>query len=1113
MASAQTAAEPAADAELHSLRGRPPANPTLRALFEKLLAARDAARALAPPKEAGAIEGEKLSILEDPPALLWQAQDRTLSTGVPWWPALGKVEVRVPLLGWQRRALEAACDCRGAAAGCGHTVNALDLTLRFLARGEAAQLARAAQILSVPHWRHALADFDRRLAGERPAPEPGGERLLSWRIGTLDLGVPDVEAVLHKRLRGGAWSSGSARSLHEVRLHPELLTHPRDPEILERLEELGYFHREDPRHEAKRFAVLERLAGHPRVLSRLEGAEPVAVVRSRLEVIGLELPGGEVELRPALDGDPKTSDWLLEGPLVRYFVGFEPDARVIRLARVPEELSALVAAVCLRGATFPREGHRELLRRLAPLEAVVPLRLPPALAGDRLAPSVKPLVRLRSDGAGGLVLSLWARPLPEGAVHEPGAGPPRVAALASGRRVFADRDAPAEVAAAEAALAKLGLGEPPEGSRWERELREPRVVLDAIASLNASATAGELAVEWFEQEEAIRLSRRATSADLRVRVEDRRDWFGLSGSLEVDGEAAPLDAVLDAVRSGGRYVPVGPGRFIALSDELWRALARAAEVAYAGRSGLEVAPAAAPALAELAEGAREASLCGSWQRLASRLQAAAALDPAPPAGLAAVLRPYQREGFRWLTRLAAWGVGACLADDMGLGKTLQALALLAARAPSGPALVVAPTSVCFNWVREARRFTPELRPVLYREVDRERALAALGPGDVLVTSYALLVRDAERFAAARFATLVLDEAQAVKNATTRRARAVRELQADFRVALTGTPVENHLGELWSLFRILSPGLLGSWEQFRERFANPIERGRDPARRAALAGVVRPFVLRRAKAQVAPELPSRTEAVLSVRLSPQERKLYDATRLAALAKLEGLKGDGAGRDVRFQILAELTRLRQLACHPRLVDPASPAGSAKLERFLAAVETLREEGHRALVFSQFVKHLALVREALDARGVSYQYLDGATPAAEREARVDAFQRGEGELFLISLKAGGTGLNLTAADYVIHLDPWWNPAVEDQATDRAHRIGQDKPVTVYRLVAEGTVEETILALHAQKRDLVEGLLAGADTAAKLSAEDLLDLIRAGATANAAPEEPDDRLGEEPG
>ena len=426
---------------------------------------------------------------------------------------------------------------------------------------------------------------------------------------------------------------------------------------------------------------------------------------------------------------------------------------------------------------------------------------------------------------------------------------------------------------------------------------------------------------------------------------------------------------------------------------------------------------------------------------------------------------------------------------------MQTLAALQARAELGPALVIAPTSVSFNWLRECQRFAPRLRPVLFHEADRDQVLASLSKADVLIASYGLVVRHAEQLKARRFATLVVDEAQALKNPATRRARAVRDLAADWRVALTGTPIENHLGELWSLFRVLTPGLLGSWDQFRERFAAPIERAKDEKRRAALARVVRPFILRRTKDKVAPELPARTELKRLIALSPAERQLYDDARLAAVASLSGAM-EAAG-DQRFEALAAITRLRQLACHPRLLDPSSKVPSSKLKELLALVDELRQSGHRALVFSQFTSHLALVREALDAAQVRYQYLDGSTPEADRRKRVDAFQAGESELFLISLKAGGTGLNLTAADFVIHLDPWWNPAVEDQATGRAHRIGQSKPVTVYRLVAQGTIEEAILALHDEKRDLVASVLDGAGAAAKLSTEELLALIRGGESA----------------
>lgn len=421
--------------------------------------------------------------------------------------------------------------------------------------------------------------------------------------------------------------------------------------------------------------------------------------------------------------------------------------------------------------------------------------------------------------------------------------------------------------------------------------------------------------------------------------------------------------------------------------------------------------------------------------------------------------------------------------------TLQALAVLVERAEKGAALVVAPVSVCRNWVKEAMRFAPTLNFQMFGVGDRKTAVESLGKYDVLVTSYSLLQSEEDLFTSRNFATIVLDEAQAVKNRNTKRSKTVMNLQGDFRLITTGTPIENHLGELWNLFNFINPGLLGKHEFFVEKFALPIEKTKDENARKTLQKLIKPFTLRRRKNQVLDDLPEKTEIVLTVEMSTEERAFYEAIRREALEKIEST--DGEAKDKRFRILAELTRLRLACCHPKLVNENVPLGSSKLELFGETLEELLENKHKALVFSQFVKHLKIVREYLDSKGISYQYLDGSTPPNVRQERIDQFQRGNGEVFLISLKAGGTGLNLTAADYVIHLDPWWNPAVEDQATDRVHRIGQQRPVTVYRLVTENTVEEKILKLHETKRDLADSLLDGTDTSGKLSADDLLALI----------------------
>jgi SNF2 family DNA or RNA helicase len=354
----------------------------------------------------------------------------------------------------------------------------------------------------------------------------------------------------------------------------------------------------------------------------------------------------------------------------------------------------------------------------------------------------------------------------------------------------------------------------------------------------------------------------------------------------------------------------------------------------------------------------------------------------------------------------------------------------------------------------------------------------------------LLQQEIELFSSKKWHTIILDEAQFIKNHAAKRSQAVMDLQGDFRIITTGTPVENHLGELWTLFRFLNPGLLGSLNSFNSRFAIPIEQRNDREARIRLRRLIAPFILRRTKTQVLDELPGKTEIVIRIEQEKEEIALYDALRRSALEKLSSI--DMAKGTDKVRVLAEITRLRRMCCHPSLVLPGSTLKGSKLSLFGERVDELIENGHRALVFSQFVDHLSVIRNYLDERKIEYAYLDGSTPAAQRKTQVDNFQSGKGSLFLISLKAGGVGLNLTGADYVFHMDPWWNPAVEDQASDRAYRIGQTRPVTVYRFITKNTIEEKIVDLHRQKRELADSLLEGSDTVAAISVEELLELIK---------------------
>ena len=552
-------------------------------------------------------------------------------------------------------------------------------------------------------------------------------------------------------------------------------------------------------------------------------------------------------------------------------------------------------------------------------------------------------------------------------------------------------------------------------------------------------------------------------------------------SFEADGEeggAAEAGAALTAYESGQTLVPLAGGGWARLDRTWWAE--HADEVALLlqlrDKEG-RVAPSGWPALGALAQALDQPPPPG-LERLAPLFEDFEGLPTAAlPEDLRADLRPYQRVGVDWLSFLREAGLGALLADDMGLGKTLQTIAVLRPRA-----LVVSPTSVLNNWAREIERFRPGLSVHIHHGARRSMDRKA----DVVLTTYALLRADRGVLEGERWGVMVLDEAQAIKNPDSLTARAAFSIPADFRIALTGTPVENRLEELWSQIHFSNPGLLGGRADFDGRFVKPIESGSLEAQ-TKLRNRTRPVVLRRLKRDVARELPPRTDMVLTVDLDEQERAAYDGIRVATQKEVVQRLKEGASV---LAALEALLRLRQAACHTGLLPGRSACGSSKLDVLLEVLDEAVSEGHKALVFSQWTGFLDLTEPELERAGLAFTRLDGST--ADRSAVVDRFQRPDGPpVMLLSLKAGGVGLNLTAADHVFLLDPWWNPAAEDQAADRAHRIGQDRPVMVHRLVARDTVEERILALQEKKRLLAEAALGEAAGAARMTRDDLLALL----------------------
>jgi superfamily II DNA or RNA helicase len=576
------------------------------------------------------------------------------------------------------------------------------------------------------------------------------------------------------------------------------------------------------------------------------------------------------------------------------------------------------------------------------------------------------------------------------------------------------------------------------------------------------------------------------------------DWFELALGVEIDGERRDLAPMLAALVSNpaftpdlvkqlaedgdNLYVPLADGRHVALAADRFLPLVLALHslklsgVFVEASGNIRLSRADVVPLLALENEDFAFKGADNLRRLASLLQGRGLVPAGVPPGFRAELRPYQAQGVAWLDLLRESDLGGVLADDMGLGKTVQILALLALEKSRGnlvePALVIAPTSLMTNWFNEAQKFAPELKVLVLHGADRKQRFDSISGHDLVLTTYPLIARDKEILFARDWHMAVLDEAQTVKNPDAATSRLIRDLKARHRFCLTGTPMENHLGELWSIMSFANPGYLGDKATFARQWRTPIEKRADVARAAVLARRVKPFLLRRTKAEVAAELPPKTEILETIVLEGRQRDLYDSIRLSMSAKVrKAIAARGLAKS-HIVVLEALLRLRQACCDPALLklDDGVERPSAKLDRLMEMVLELLSEGRKIIVFSQFTSMLALIRIRLDAERIRYSVLTGET--SDRKGAIETFQRGATDVFLVSLKAGGVGLNLTAADTVIIFDPWWNPAVEQQAIDRAHRIGQDKPVFVYRLVAAGTVEEKMDELKARKRALADSL-----------------------------------------
>lgn len=941
------------------------------------------------------------------------------------------------------------------------------------------------------HWREVLSALQ-SLGSDAPARSESGET--SRFIWMLDIGkggaLLGIQSMEQKRGARG-WSKPKAVTLSKIAGNPHLS--PWDAKVANciRTEKYG-----------RRNALLDL----PNAMQALIG-HPAVALSSKPEQL-VELSEGTPEIEVIHQGDKitlKVTPPLRESaPADKYYYDAEEkrEAEALRLITLVQDSAQRVrlfrftpsqrraAQLLAEKVTIPASAQQELHTAMQALSSHFQLQAD-HLQAAREIPAESRLRAELSPVNDGLLLRLVATPLgTEGPRLVPGSGRTRLMALVSGESVGTTRQLEIERTHLDAVLDALPFLENCTGDadQCEWDVAEPE---DALALVEILPTLPAIAALDWPKGKAVKVVS-VDLSQLSVQVKSERDWFKLEGEAKVDeGLVFTFATLLAASRSSSRFIAMGNGVYAALTRRLKDRLSDLASVTETDKHGARIPRLAAAWMDDALEGIStkaDKEFHSAIEKLRATQEQAIPL----PKTLQAELRPYQEDGYLWASRLAQAGFGACLADDMGLGKTLQSLALLLARAENGAALIIAPTSVCGNWIAEAARFAPSLNLHLYSEADREAVINDAAAFDVVVVSYTMLQQAGEQFAAKHWHTLIADEAQAIKNATTKRSQAVFELNADFRLALSGTPVENRLAELWSIMRFANPGLLGSLTRFNERFAIPIERDKDRDALHTLRRLIAPFLLRRTKTQVLQELPPRTELVVKIVPGKEEASHYEALRREAIAEADMALANNKGGQARMNILAQLTRLRRAACDPRIVTPAYPAIGSKVQTFTNLAIELVANGHKALVFSQFVDFLTLLRQALDATGIAYQYLDGATPGAERTKRVAAFQSGKSDLFLISLKAGGFGLNLTSADYVVITDPWWNPAAEDQAMGRAHRMGQLRPVTVYRLVTQGTVEEHIVGLHNDKRALAESILGEGDAASIPSTEELISLIK---------------------
>ena len=1029
---AQTDIEEAYKEESELLQRSPTMLPAIEGLWSRLLTLRSRIRNVASPRKHSQRLGHRIWVEENPPTIIYKEETQAWCGGGRW------PEIRIDL---QSSPTIMRCQCtHGKRGQCSIGLSAIDTVLLSLCDpSRHRQHQNLEHLLSTPRWSRQLEHFDKNILERNPE-----EGELGWRIKTTKNQGFTLIPVLCSKTNSGEWKHkkidfdrlwnwmDSSRLSKEEQHRVRLLW----PEREEAIKGIAHKHRQALHHMA-----IATLIDHPRVFLDARSKSPVSIQERSLRIhaciqnnmIIFRLQCGEHSIE-AHEFESLTKHRTAGG------IWIYKKKDTITIVDLSIKKQSLIRS--MTQLQLPDTAREEVRKRIPQISKTIALSLTEELEGPSVPTDSRPIFQLELKSSQILEVTAVVRPIH--LAHTPGEGEPKTYEYHKGDHVSGERDFTLEINKLDEKISLLSLTK--NKKKWT--FSEPNRILSLVDQLRTS----RCRVEWIGTSIT-----QAKKEDLKTKISFDSQRFTIDGGINIDGEI-PLTQLLIAVREHRPFINIHGSKWITLSTELRRSLLTLADAIQPIQKQLFLSQQHIPVVQNLLEDAIKPT---EWLDKVQKMEQPPTLPSLK--NIQGTLRPYQQKGYQWLFELSQWAPGACLADDMGLGKTIQTLAFLSTQ--QGPFLVVGPTSLAMNWYYETRKFCSNLTPSVYRGEKRKNILPHLRPRDLLITSYNLLTRDIEDLQNVKFSVFVLDEAQAIKNSQTARSQAAQKISARFVLTLTGTPIENHLSDLWSLFRVSNPGLLGSQALFYKRFVKE-------NRREALAKILSPFLLRRLKSQVATDLPERIEIEDYIDLSIPERQFYTKVYTSVLSKL-----NFTNPEQRFQMLAALTKLRQIACHPRLVDPSFIGTSSKVERCIDLLLQMRAMNRKVLIFSQFVQLLQIVKSRAEQEDISYCYLDGSLSLDKREEQVHTFQQGERDCFFISLKAGGSGLNLTVASEVILLDPWWNPAVEAQAADRSHRIGQKQQVSIYRLISRNTIEASIINLHQQKKEVAAHLLQDRD------------------------------------